>query len=359
MPEHAVATQKNYEQSAVRTGSWWQNKTVLLGSIIVAVIAGGFTFFFWNELLVTTGYSAAPKPTVNSKRAYGYLKTICKIGPRPSGTRGMAAQQQLLAKHFQKLGGKVFIQQFQFADPRSGRPVRCKNLIVSWHPKSKERVLIGCHYDTRPFPDRDRRNPRGRFVGANDGGSGVALLMELAHHMKNVKSKYGVDFIFFDAEEYIPVVPPQFGKGFDHLKYYFMGSTYFAKSYRDRPPKHRYLGGIIVDMVGDKNLKIYKDRNSFRYAPDVTRSVWKAAAKLGERSFVNKEIPANLPGGISGVQDDHIPLNRIAKIPTCDIIDFDYPHWHTTQDVPANCSGESLAIVGRVVLKWLENPLKP
>ena len=125
---------------------------------------------------------AAP-PTLDAARAYGYLQKICRIGRRPSGSPGMSEQQTVLAEHFTKLGAQVGYQSFDAADPVSGTPVRMSNLIVTWHPKMTERVLIACHYDTRPFPDRDRKNPRGLFVGANDGASGVALLMELGNHM--------------------------------------------------------------------------------------------------------------------------------------------------------------------------------
>ena len=278
---------------------------------------------------------------VDARRAYGYLERICELGPRPSGSAAMTRQQELLSEHFRKLGAEVRQQSFDAAHPLTGEPVRMTNLIVSWHPEAKERVLLACHYDTRPFPDRDPYNPRGTFIGANDGGSGVALFMELGHHMSSLKARQGVDMVFFDGEELV----------FGNNGTYFLGSEHFSKSYRDEPPRHRYVCGALVDMIGDRHLNLYKESHSVRYAPEVTDSIWETARRLGIREFIPREKYA--------VQDDHLPLNEIAGIPTCDIIDFDYPYWHTTQDSLAKCSGASLAKVGDVLLEWLASDLPP
>lgn len=276
---------------------------------------------------------------VDGKRAMGYLEKICSIGTRISGSDGMAKQQQLIIEHFRKFG-EVRAQGFDVAHPVNGAPVRMTNLIVSFDPQAKERVLLCCHYDTRPFPDRDILKPRGTFIGANDGASGVALFMEMAHHMKTIKPRYGVDVVFFDGEE---LVYRQGDK-------YFHGSEYFATQLRDRPPEHRYVCGVLVDMIGGKKLQIHPERASLKYAPSVTKSVFATAKRLGVKEFSDR--PKH------DVNDDHIPLNTIAKLPTTDIIDFDYSHWHTTKDIPSSCSAESLEKVGRVLLTWLtEVPL--
>ena len=280
---------------------------------------------------------APPQP--DAKRAFGYLSQICDLGSRTSGTDGMLRQQELLEEHFTTLGGDVKYQSFDTVHPVSGAPVRLANMIVSWHPAATERVLVCCHYDTRPYPDRDPlpANRTKPFIGANDGGSGVALLMELGHHISQIDPTYGVDFVFFDAEELVYQVTG--GK-------YFIGSEHFATEYRDNPPEHRYVCGVLVDMVGDKDLQLFQEKYSLSYAPDVTRSIWALAARLRVREFI--------PRRKHEVRDDHLPLNQIAGIPTCDIIDFDYPHWHTRNDIPAACSGESLTKVGRVLLTWLQ-----
>ena len=125
----------------------------------------------------------------NGARAYEYLKQVCAIGPRRSGSQGMAAQQELLVAHFRKLGGQVSLQRFRIRHPLDSSPlsmatVPMANLIVHWHPESRRRILLCAHYDTLPFPMLDKQNPRGPFIGANDGGSGVAVLMELAHEIR-------------------------------------------------------------------------------------------------------------------------------------------------------------------------------
>jgi len=283
-------------------------------------------------------------PELDPDRAFGYLTKICEIGPRISGTEGIERQQQLILEHFTALKAEARFQPFDATHPVTGKPVRMKNMIVSWDPAAKKRVLLACHYDTRPHADRDA-NPRlaktGVFLGANDGASGVALFMELAHHMGQIKPSYGVDFVFFDGEELV----------YGERDRYFLGSEHFARDYRDRPPEHRYVCGVLVDMIGDKNLAVYEEINSLEFAPEVTQSIWKTAKRLGVTEFV--ATPKHY------VLDDHLKLNRIAHIPTCDIIDFDYPHWHTTGDVPAACSGASLAKVGRVLLAWLEEVPAP
>jgi hypothetical protein len=278
---------------------------------------------------------------LDPQRAYGYLVKLCRIGTRVSGSKGMEEQQTLLVEHFSALKAEAKFQSFDAPHPLYGNPVRMSNLIVSWNPKAKERIYIACHYDTRPFPDEDRNDPRGTFLGANDGASGVALLMELGHHMAKLKPTYGVDFVFFDGEELV----------FQRTGKFFLGSEYFAKQYRDEPPAHTYVCGILIDMIGDKNLRLAQEKNSRKYAPELVDSVWAIGKQLGIKEFV--------PRVEYEVQDDHMPLNDIAKIPTIDIIDFDYPHWHTTQDTPQNCSGQSLVKVGRVLLAWMENVVPP
>ncbi|VAX39699.1 conserved hypothetical protein-putative glutaminyl cyclase [hydrothermal vent metagenome] len=287
------------------------------------------------------------KEKLNSRRAFGYLRKICRIGTRVSGSRGIRIQQRLLRDHFVKLGAEVKFQTFDVAHPLTGKPVRMANMIVSWHPKSTKRVLLACHYDTRPFPDMDRTNQRGKFVGANDGASGVALFMEMGHLMQQISPSYGVDFVFFDGEELI-----YRGRNFNDEKgKYFLGSEHFAKEYLKKTNKHKYLYGVVVDMIADRHLKIYKEKNSVKYARKLTDSIWETAKELNIKAFVSREKHE--------VNDDHLPLNKIAHIPTIDIIDFDYRYWHTTHDTPAQCSGKSLVTVGRVLLAWLEQVPKP
>lgn len=273
----------------------------------------------------------------SGEQAFGYLKALCDLGPRPSGSVGMQKQRGMIVRHFEGLGATVSRQPFQIRDRRSGETVAMENLIVSFHPDRSDRVMLAAHYDTRPFPDRDPVNPTGIFIGANDGASGVALLMELGKFMGSLPGKIGVDFVLFDAEEYVV----------DRRDPYFLGSIHFARRYASKPPKHRYLCGVLLDMVGDENLLLPQEYHSISW-PDtrpIVDGIWQAASEVGAREFVPRPGPT--------VDDDHVPLRTIGRIPTCDIIDFDYPHWHTTQDTPEHCSGKSLETVGRVMLHWL------
>ncbi len=146
----------------------------------------------------------------------GHLEAICAIGPRISGTEGMRKQQELIAKHFTDLGAPVEYQKFTARQLTRPQPIEMANLIISWHPDRERRVILCSHYDTRPIADqeKDRRDWEKPFVSANDGGSGVALLLELGRHMRDLPTNVGVDFVFFDGEEYI------FDPRIDH---YFFG----------------------------------------------------------------------------------------------------------------------------------------
>ncbi len=215
-------------------------------------------------------------------RAYEYLKQLCAIGPRRSGSAGMKTQQKLLAEHFQKLGGQVEFQRFRARDPQDGSWVPMANLVVRWHPKSTQRILLCAHYDTLPFPLRDPVNRRGRFVGANDNASGVAVLMELGRDMPKLAGKYGVDFALLDAEEYI----------FDEQDPMYLGAEFFARQYAkeqaQRRPAYRYRWGVLLDMIGAAALRIPVETNSasWRDTRPLINEIWATAARLGVREFV-------------------------------------------------------------------------
>ncbi len=273
----------------------------------------------------------------NGQRAYKYLKQLCEIGRRPSGSPGMAAQQKLLAEHFQQCGGRVRFQRFRAPDPRDGSPVPMANLIVHWHPQTKRRILLCAHYDTLPYPMLDRDDPQGVFVGANDNASGVALLMELAHVIPKLKCNYGIDFVLLDAEEYI----------FQDTDRFFLGSEYFARQYVAEPPAYRYRWGVLLDMVGDRDLQLYQEGHSvwWRDTRPLVGQIWEVARRLGVREFIPRRKYA--------IRDDHLRLHDIGGIPCIDVIDYDYPHWHTRADTPEQCSALSLAKVGWVIQEWL------
>lgn len=325
-------------------------KVGLWVAIGCATILAGVALASWPALRTSMAQSASSlaPAKLDGARAYGYLQTICKFGPRPAGSAANTKQREYVAKHFRDQGGTVREQPFAGVDPVSGQQVQMVNLIGSWFPERTERVVLGAHYDTRPYPDEDpdparRRDP---FIGANDGASGVALLMEIAHHLKDSKTPWGVDLVLFDGEELV------YGPSRDYVGEFFLGSKAFARAYkqtqrnRKRDTPH-YAYGIVLDMVADKDLGINQEQYSLEFAPRLVRDVWSVARALKVPQFRDRV-------GIA-VSDDHLPLYD-GGIPAIDIIDFEYPHWHTTRDVPENCSAASLEAVGKVVTAWLNKP---
>ncbi|MFO0900692.1 MAG: M28 family peptidase [Pirellulales bacterium] len=297
----------------------------------------------WEETAAAQPLAAGNQLTLadipfDGEQAYNYLKQISDLGGRISGSEGMAAQQKLLTEHFTKLGGKVRLQQFRVRHPQTAEPVTMGNLIVEWHPERKERILLAAHYDTRPLPDQDLENPQGKFVGANDGASGVALLMELGKHMAKFPGPVGVDFVLFDGEEFV----------WETTHPYFLGSEWFARDYKAHPPGHKYRWGVLLDMVADADLQLMPDHFSLNQPKvrPLCKQIWQTAQRLGVNEFS--------PRAGYQILDDHIKLNDLGGIPSCDLIDFDYPHWHTQGDTADKCSALSLAKVGWVLNEWLK-----
>jgi glutaminyl-peptide cyclotransferase len=292
-----------------------------------------------NEAMAVSKFKLEDIP-FDGKQAYEYLKALCAIGPRPSDSKGMESQQKLLEEHFKKLGGAVEYQRFQapHPDPNHAEPASMANMLIRWHPEEKVRILLCAHYDTLPFPMKDPKNPQGTFIGANDNAGGVAILMQLAEEIPKTKYKLGIDFLLIDGEEFI------LERG-DRM---FLGSEYFARDYATNPPGFSYRYGVLLDMVSDKNLQIYQERNSmfWRDTRPLVLDIWNVASHLGVKEFIATKR--------HDIQDDHINLHDLGKIPCINIIDFDYTAWHRETDTPDQCSALSMAKVGWVVSEWLK-----
>lgn len=295
------------------------------------------------SLLVTCGACAAPAaksiPGFDSTRAFKYLKEQCDLGPRNPGSEGHKRAIEYFRKHFAGLGFPPVSQGFVHRDLGDGRSVPLTNLIVTvkgTDPK-KPGIILCAHWDTRPRADMEgnlvlRDRP---IIGANDGASGVAVLMELANLFRARPPARTVHLVLFDGEDY--------GKS-GSLDEYFLGARHFAENL----PLPRPAYAILLDMVGDKDLSIPMERNSLEQAPDLMRKVWDRARSLNLDAF------KHVPGPV--VWDDHMPL--LAKgLPAIDIIDFDYPPWHTLGDTPDKCSAHSLGVVGRLVASIAYKPL--
>jgi hypothetical protein len=328
------------------------------GAVLALLVGGLLMFRPWDGNAETArkpreefaaerdGKPAARPVAFDGKRAMRYLEAVCKIGPRISGTAGMKKQQDLLVKHFEALGGKVSWQRFEVRQRSQRKKVAMANLVVSYHPDKARRAIVCSHYDTRPIADQEP-NPRNwhkPFLSANDGGSGVAVMMELAHHMKDLKTGVGVDFVFFDGEEYIWDPGTRYRAGDE----YFLGSKQFAREYAKVRRKTKYVGAVLLDMVGGKGATFPVEQNSWLKAAALVDEVWGIAAELKCTAFSKKFSR-------EPIQDDHLALNR-AGIPAVDIIPNldDYPHWHRLTDLPKNCDGATLEQVGKVVSVWLQ-----
>ncbi len=284
---------------------------------------------------------ASPVPDFDGRRAYDFLVTQTRFGPRNPGSAGHRNCLNYLQSELQSAAEAVNTQSFTVAGYNK-ETLKLTNVIASFNLKATTRILLLAHWDTRPRADNDP-DPKKRdalILGANDGASGVAVLLESAHHLKLRPPQVGVDLLFVDGEDY--------GKEGD-AQYYLLGAKHFAKHL---PPGFVPSFGILLDMIGDKQLEIPKDRYSLEFAPEIVELVWSTARDLGISQFSD-----NLARGWT--TDDHVPLNQ-AGIKTIDLIDFEYPDssnrfWHSVQDTPDKCSAESLEAVGTVLMHVIYN----
>ena len=282
----------------------------------------------------------------DGKRAAKTVKELIDLGPRISGSEGMKKQQERLVAHFEKHGATIVKQTFEAKQFSQKNKVTMTNLVAQWFPERPRRVILCTHYDTRPMAheEPDRRNWNRTFDSANDGTSGVAFLMELAPQMKEFPTTFGVDFVFFDGEEYI--FEPTGALGGDK---FFFGSEHFADEYRksEGKRKHRYEAAILFDLFAAKGATLRVEGHSWGFAPKLAKQLWDVAAAVKSKSFKYEQGPE--------ISDDHLALNRVG-IPAVDLIDFDgyRAHWHRLSDTHDKISGEQMADVAGVVTAWLQ-----
>jgi len=279
-------------------------------------------------------------PQFDEQRAFNYLQAQCDFGPRNPGSETAKECLNYLDAELKKYADKVVKQPFQHFDKNHNKNLLMTNLIASFNAKQPHRIFFAAHWDTRPISDHDP-NPEFRnkpILGANDGASGVAVLLEIARNLKENPPEIGVDIILFDGED--------FGEE-GNLNEYFLGSRVFAKNAKNYKPRF----GILLDMIGDAELSIPIEGFSQEFLPHIVNKVWAIAESLGETAFERR------PGIY--INDDHKIL--IEKgIPCINIIDFNFPdeshrYWHTQEDTPDKCSPESLGSVGRVLLNLIYN----
>lgn len=280
-------------------------------------------------LTVLSCAEMSPPPAFDAVRAFELLVRQTDLGPRNPGSVGWQRFHAMVQAHFDSLGIACLAQPFEYYDYMTNDTVHMVNWIARINPDKSERVLVAAHYDCRPRaeydPDSSRRDEP--IIGANDGASGTAVVLHLAELCAARPPRIGVDLVLFDGEDYGP--PGRNGQ-------YLLGSKHFAAL-----AGSTYKYGLVIDMIGDRDLQIYREVFSERYAKEITDRVWRSAARLG--------IPQFIDSVKHDILDDHLPLIA-AGIPAVSIIDFDYDFWHTHADTPDKCDSASLSAVGRVVV---------
>jgi glutaminyl-peptide cyclotransferase len=297
--------------------------------IVAAVLSMSLLFY-------SCGGNKINVPEFSGTQAFEYLEKQVSFGSRVPGSDNIARCREYLIKFYDSLGAKVDTMDFIHIDKFNGKPIPMVNIIASFDGSGGAkagRCLLAAHYDSRPRAEYDPDTTKrvDSIAGANDGASGVAVLMELANLISRQKPRINIDMALLDGEDYGPP---------GHLDEYFLGAREMVR----RDIKGKYKFALIIDMIGDKDLKIFREEFSNMYSPQITDMVWKTAQNLGETAFVDSVGYA--------VQDDHLSFLTI-KLPSTLIIDFNYKYWHTTHDTPDKCSPESLASVGRVVTTFL------
>lgn len=286
-------------------------------------------------------------PAFSADSAYSYVARQCEFGPRVPGSEAHKQCGDYLSAKLKEFSAEVINQE---ADVTTwdGKLLRARNIIGVYKPESKKRILLCAHWDSRPYADNDpdEANHHHPIMGANDGASGVGVLLEVARHIGQQSPELGVDIVFFDVEDY---GSPQFYDGPYKEDTWCLGSQYWARHPHMADYNPRY--GILLDMVGGKQARFYYEGYSYRTAASRVRDIWKEAASLGYAdSFVASR------GG--EVLDDHVYVHRIGRIPCVDIINYS-PHddrssfghtWHTVEDNMQNIDARSLGIVGDVVM---------
>jgi Zn-dependent M28 family amino/carboxypeptidase len=267
--------------------------------------------------------SGQTAPKFDSSRAWEHLRQIVAIGPRPSGSPAIEQTRRYIKDQLAAIGLKTVDQAWDDETPLG--KVHMVNLIVSIPGASRDRLAITGHYDTKLFHEF-------RFVGASDGGSSAAFLVELARVLKARRNRLTIDLVFLDGEEAVIE-----WRGADHT----YGSRHYVEAARRDGSLATLRAMVLVDMIGDRNLGIRRDSNSTKWLTD---SIWGAAASMKLDNYFLQAMTT--------IEDDHLPFLG-AGVPSVDIIDLDYDAWHTPRDTLEAVSARSLQVVGDVLVAAL------
>ena len=287
-------------------------------------------------------------PVFSADSAYLYCQQQCDFGPRTMNSKAHDLCEECIVSKFKACGMDVTTQK---ADLKGfdGTILKSTNIIASYKSELANRILLCAHWDSRPWADNDpdEANYKTPVLAANDGASGVAVMLEVARQLPDTLG-IGVDFVCFDAEDW---GVPQWSDAVDDGNSWALGAQYWAANCSKKQAK-TYRFGILLDMVGGQGAQFYKEGMSLQYASSVVDKVWRAAQVVGFGSMFPTQTG-------SRITDDHIPVNRVAKIPTIDIIPY-YPNceqssfgptWHTVNDDMTHIDKNTLQAVGQTMIQ--------
>lgn len=311
---------------------------LLCGSIIScnSNANGGFQFVDKNREV----------PAFNADSAYAFVEAQVEAGPRNLNSEGHRQTRQYLVQKLRDYAGSnVFVQEFT-QKGYEGDTLEMANIIAAFNTQSSDRIMLCAHWDTRPRADQDDTDSNKPIIGADDGASGAAVLIELARLFRQNPPPVGVDIILFDGEDY--------GREGDNANY-FLGSRYWSNN----PPVANYHPrfGILLDMVGGQDAVFPKEGYSMRFAPSLVDEIWGIAGQMGyDTLFVDQQG--------APISDDHYIVNQVANIPTIDIIRHTVgpnggaefaPYWHTHRDSLDIIDKNVLDAVGEVLTELIYN----
>jgi len=284
-------------------------------------------------------------PKFNADSAYAFVQRQVDFGPRVPNTDPHPKAAAYLEAKLRSYGARVIVQSFK-APTFDGEVVDLKNIIATFNPEKQKRILLAAHWDTRPFADKDSLKQDARFDGANDGGSGVGVLLEIARQLQSNTPRAGVDIVLFDGEDWgerTNTNKPPLPQGWND--WWCLGSQYWSKN--PHKPSYRAYYGILLDMVGAKDARFFREGHSMEYAPRIVEKIWTTAARLGYSDFFVAE-------DTHALTDDHVFMNN-ARIPTVDIIQYDSrtgfgSYHHTTKDNMSVIDKGTLDVVGSTLL---------
>ncbi len=333
---------------------------VFAGAVAAIVLAGGISG--WMSFKKNSNVPEMEEvekvklvgPTFNADSAYAYCEAQCTFGPRVMNSVAHDKCADWIIGRFRQYGCSVESQKVDLTG-YDGTTLKANNIIASYRPEATTRILLCAHWDSRPWADNDpdSANWHKPVMAANDGASGIAVMLEVARLLQSsvqepLRQDLGLDFVCFDAEDW---GTPRWSESLEEGDTWALGAQYWSQNL---PQGYEARYGILLDMVGGQGARFYQESMSLQYAPEIVRKVWRAARQADYGNYFPRREGAM-------ITDDHIPVNKYANIPTIDIIPF-YPDceqstfgptWHTVNDDMAHIDKQTLKAVGQTIIQVL------